>query len=306
MRYQLNGTLIPLSCHAKIQDQPLIELITPKEASAALTDVPGFRILNRSLGAESIQYCKAEPLSECTLGTFVVPDKTDPLHDSLKIAYYLQKNRLIFIAEEEQLAKLTLLLFPEDPLDTSDLFHFFFSFVESLIQNDMVFLQNFEKRLSVMEDSLMDTLPRELKTTVLTGRRELLVFHSYYQQMMDLCEIFSENENGLFPSDFCSHFNRLAGRVGRLYDHTQMLREYALQIREMHQEQIDVRQNETMRILTVVSTIFFPLSLIAGWYGMNFVNMPELKSSYAYFILIGVCALIVALEIWYFKKKGWF
>ena len=87
---------------------------------------------------------------------------------------------------------------------------------------------------------------------------------------------------------------------------TQMLREYALQIREMQQAQIDLRQNDTMRILTVVSTIFFPLSLIAGWYGMNFTHMPELSAPYAYFILIGVCILIVAVEIWYFKKKGWF
>ena len=106
-----------------------------------------------------------------------------------------------------------------------------------------------------------------------------------------------------------------------MYDHTQMLREYALQIREMQQAQIDLRQNDTMRILTVVSTIFFPLSLIAGWYGMNFSYMPELKCPMAYpivivvsilivililCILIGVCILIVAVEIWYFKKKGWF
>lgn len=50
----------------------------------------------------------------------------------------------------------------------------------------------------------------------------------------------------------------------------------------------------------------YNISLIAGWYGMNFTHMPELSAPYAYFILIGVCILIVAVEIWYFKKKGWF
>ena len=60
-----------------------------------------------------------------------------------------------------------------------------------------------------------------------------------------------------------------------------------------------------MRILTVVTTLFFPLSLITGWYGMNFHNMPELQQPFAYFVLIIVCALIVIGEIWYFKKKGW-
>lgn len=132
------------------------------------------------------------------------------------------------------------------------------------------------------------------------------MFHAYYQQLLDMCEILSEDENHFLPPKCARQFSRLGNRVDRLYDHTQMLREYALQIREMQQAQIDLHQNDTMRILTVVSTIFFPLSLIAGWYGMNFTHMPELSAPYAYFILIGVCILIVAVEIWYFKKKGWF
>ena len=178
--------------------------------------------------------------------------------------------------------------------------------IARLIQEDMLYLQNFEKRLATIEESLLDTLPKELQRTLITIRRELLVFHAYYQQLLDMCEILSEDENHFLPPECARQFSRLGNRVDRLYDHTQMLREYALQIREMQQAQIDLRQNDTMRILTVVSTIFFPLSLIAGWYGMNFTHMPELSAPYAYFILIGVCILIVAVEIWYFKKKGWF
>ena len=84
-----------------------------------------------------------------------------------------------------------------------------------------------------------------------------------------------------------------------------MLREYTLQIREMHQSQLDMRQNDTMRILTVVTTLFFPLSLLTGWYGMNFQNMPELKSPYGYLLIILVSIAVILAEIWYFKKKDW-
>ena len=73
----------------------------------------------------------------------------------------------------------------------------------------------------------------------------------------------------------------------------------------MYQSQVDIKQNETMKILTVVTTIFFPLSLITGWYGMNFRNMPELHYPYSYFILIGICVLIFTAELWFFKKKKW-
>ena len=101
-----------------------------------------------------------------------------------------------------------------------------------------------------------------------------------------------------------SDFSLYASRIERLYDHSQMLRENALQIREMEQSQIDARQNRTMRILTVVTTIFFPLSLITGWYGMNFSHMPELSAPHAYGILIGICAVIVLIEIWFFHKNS--
>lgn len=305
MRYNLHPGMTLIAEDSVSEDQPVLELYTFEHAGGALSSLPFFSILERSLAAEKIEYCKAEMLPGCVIGTLVVPDKSAPLHDSLKLAYYLEKNRLILIDENGHILETLNCFLESEFLDTSGTSHFFFSFLESLIQDDMVFLQNFEKRLAVMEESLADTLPRELKRNVMTGRRELLVLHSYYQQLMDMCEILSENENHFFPKNFTSHFNRLSGRIDRLYDHTQILREYALQIREMHQTQVDIRQNETMRLLTVVSTIFFPLSLLTGWYGMNFRYMPELRNPYAYFVLIAVCVLITALEIWYFKKKGW-
>ena len=61
-----------------------------------------------------------------------------------------------------------------------------------------------------------------------------------------------------------------------------------------------------MKFLTVVTTIFLPLSLIAGWYGMNFVGMPELSSPYGYTVVIIVSIAIILVEIWLFKIKKWF
>ena len=64
-----------------------------------------------------------------------------------------------------------------------------------------------------------------------------------------------------------------------------------------------LQQNQVMSILTVVTTIFLPLTLIAGWYGMNFPNMPEFGWKYAYPAVIIVSILVIILEIIYFKKK---
>lgn len=79
-----------------------------------------------------------------------------------------------------------------------------------------------------------------------------------------------------------------------------------MQLREMHQTQIDIRQNEIMKVLTIVTTLFMPLTLIAGWYGMNFAHMPELTAPGGYGIICVVCLLLISVEIWILKKKGWF
>ncbi|MDO5389043.1 MAG: CorA family divalent cation transporter, partial [Clostridia bacterium] len=84
------------------------------------------------------------------------------------------------------------------------------------------------------------------------------------------------------------------------------LREYTLQIQDMYQSQISVKQNDVMKTLTIVTTLVLPLSLLTGWYGMNFKYMPELAMRYSYFVVIAVSAVIVILSLVIFKVKKYF
>lgn len=92
-------------------------------------------------------------------------------------------------------------------------------------------------------------------------------------------------------------------RVEQLQNHVHLLRENVLQIRELYQSMQDAHQNKIMAVITIVTTIFLPLTLITGWYGMNFVYMPELQWRYGYFAVIMISLIIVIAEIIYFKKE---
>ena len=85
-----------------------------------------------------------------------------------------------------------------------------------------------------------------------------------------------------------------------------LLRENVLQLRELYQSQQDEQQNKIMCMLTVVTTLFLPLTLLTGWYGMNFAYMPELQWKYGYITVIIAAVVIVVIEIIYFKKKKFF
>ena len=83
------------------------------------------------------------------------------------------------------------------------------------------------------------------------------------------------------------------------------MRKYAMEIWEIYQSQISIRQNDIMKILTIVTTIFLPLSLLAGWYGMNFEYMPELHWRYGYVGVIILSVGIVTFSMFLFRKKNY-
>ena len=96
-------------------------------------------------------------------------------------------------------------------------------------------------------------------------------------------------------------FDTIEDRADRLMNKTVQLLEYAGQVKDAYQSAADARQNKSMQLLTIISTIFLPLTLITSWYGMNFEDMPELEHGYP--VIIVLCAGIIGFCIWFFKKK---
>lgn len=124
--------------------------------------------------------------------------------------------------------------------------------------------------------------------------------------MQDLGDVFCSKINHLLNEEELSLFAAYSGHVNRLVSHTRMLWEYVLQIHDMYQAQMELIQNHTMRLLTVVTTIFLPLTLLVGWYGMNFAYMPELRWEHGYLWAIVLSVVMILVEIYVFKKKNMF
>ena len=135
-------------------------------------------------------------------------------------------------------------------------------------------------------------------------RKAVMLFSRYYSQLTDALRRLLENENGYFDRGSCSRLQICVDRLARLQGESRMLREYLMQVREVYQTQLDIRQNRIMKLLTVIATIFLPLTLLTGWYGMNFSSMPELHWQYGYLMVIGVSVLIVVGCIWLCKRNA--
>ena len=135
---------------------------------------------------------------------------------------------------------------------------------------------------------------------------DLRVLESFYRQLSDVADSVATSPAHVADEQTAELFHVLSSRTERLAADSRNLRDYALQIRSMYQGKIDVRQNKVMTVLTIVSTIFMPLTLLTSWYGMNFEYMPELHNRYAYYVMIAVAVGVATVEVLWFKKKGWF
>ena len=305
MKYKLNRKLIPIRSEDEIgENEILVEVLTLGEFDEKYKGTYHHELLMDSM--EHVQYSKVEILRSCTIGTILIPDKQDLIEKEFGFGFYIHKKHLVFIDDTQRIARIAARLPEIKAFDTTLEARFFIELLEFLINDDVLYLQRYEDKLVQVEEELMDHELEDFHEDILRYRREIMTLNGYYQQLSEMLQMMSENKNGLFNAEDCRILRVIANRADRLYDNTKMLREYTGQLREMYQSQIDIMQNKTMRILTVVTTIFMPLTLIAGWYGMNFRYMPELMSKYGYPGVIIFSILVVIIEIIYFKRKKWF
>ena len=182
---------------------------------------------------------------------------------------------------------------------------FLYDLLETVISDDLALLEDTEKKLNRIEDGIMKGEVTRYPLEMNDIRGDLLDLRVHYEQMIDLGQELQENENGFFKDENLRYFHMFTERVIRLQEMVYGERDYVAQLRDLQQAQLEVRQNTIMTVLTVITTIFLPLTLIAGWYGMNFIHMPELSWVYGYPVVIAVSVLIVAGCLYWFKKKKW-
>lgn len=303
MRYFINskdGSLYP---DEKCEDrEPFFTIMSAVEFRECKEHLPYCKELLHCLG--SIRYCKAEMFKNCIIGTLRLPQKSEQRSPKLSFGFYLTEQSLLFVEDvgdlrlwvEKQMSTLQELRYPAQLL---------LQFMERMIEDDVLYLSHMETETEKMEENICNGDSKNFFALLTKYRQKLSELNAYYEQLTNIGEMFQSFACSSFVQD-AQDWDKYTHRAERLQNHVQLLRENMLQLRELYQSKQDARQNKIMGILTIVTTFFLPLTLITGWYGMNFANMPELKWRYGYLSVIIVALIIATGEIIYFKKKKFF
>lgn len=166
----------------------------------------------------------------------------------------------------------------------SDLFpeRMLFLLLEHLAAEDIALIRSFDEIETVLEEKLLAGVKLDYPQQIFRLRQKTLLLTQYSGLMVDLMDILEEAESSVLRRESAGLIRLVATRFDRLERAALTLRESVMQLREAYQSQVDIDANLMMRLFTVVSVIFLPLTVITGWFGMNFKNMPELDWVYGY------------------------
>ena len=302
MKWYLIGETLSLLERAPEERETAAVLLTSDEL-AHTAELSGLaRVLHHTPQARDARVCKAEVRSDCLSGTLALP-RSGKDGARLGCGYLVTGTRVVLVDDSETMETYLRRIVKEKRLTKGSVGRFLYDLFELLIAKDLHHLEEIEDRAGRLEDRVLAGGLDGFSAPMSELRKETMAWYRYYSQLDDVACELRENENGFFSDEECGMFHLFEERVIRLREESQLLREYCTQLQSLFQSEIDIRQNRIMQILTIVTTVFLPLSLLVGWYGMNFSGMPELHWKYGYPAVILVSIAVVALSLWICKKK---
>lgn len=187
-----------------------------------------------------------------------------------------------------------------------------YALVDTVVDYYFNVLEYFGYDIEKFEDELLQDPEDHLLEEIHKIRREIIFFRKSVWPLRDAINTAIRDESPFINNSTKIYLRDVYDHMIQVIDNVENYRDMVLGLHDMYMSYVSNRMNEVMKLLTIIATIFIPLTFIAGIYGMNFnpeagpYNMPELNWYWGYPATMGVMALIVVIMIYYFKRKGWF
>jgi magnesium transporter len=180
-----------------------------------------------------------------------------------------------------------------------------YSLLDALVDGYFVILEKLGERIDLLEEGLITRPGRHIVEQLYQLKRELLFLHKAVWPLREVVSALVRRESPLIRESTTPYLRDVYDHVVQAIDSVEIYRDMLSTMLDLYLSSVSNRMNEIMKVLTIIATIFMPLTFLAGVYGMNFKHMPELEWKYGYFF---AWAIMIALGIgmgFYFKRKKW-
>ena len=178
--------------------------------------------------------------------------------------------------------------------------------LDAIVEGYFDVLDTLDQKIGELEDDVMSVTSQEHLKTIRIIKKDLLIVNKNIRPLRDVVSVIEKPSSGFIRPSTEPYLRDIYNHVAQAIDSTETNRDLLSGLTDLHMNNVSYKLNEIMKILTIISTLFIPLTFIVGVYGMNFRYMPELESRYGYAITWVVMAVISCCMIIFFKKKKWF
>jgi magnesium transporter len=180
-----------------------------------------------------------------------------------------------------------------------------YALLDAVVDHYFVVLETVGERIEALEDELVADPRQETLHTIHALKREMLFFRKSVWPLREVVAALERTESRLIHPTTNIFLRDVYDHVIQVIDNVETFRDMLSGMLETYLSSVSNRMNQVMKILTIISTIFIPLTFLVGVYGMNFEHMPELKWRFGYFFVWGIMLAVGVGLVYFFKRKKW-
>jgi magnesium transporter len=180
-----------------------------------------------------------------------------------------------------------------------------YSLIDSIVDNYFAVLENIEEQIDSLEDRIMISSDAETAKKLHELKRKMLLIRRATWPLREVISALEKEESSLIHKATRPYLRDVYEHTIQVIDAVETFRDLISGLHDIYLSTVSNNMNSIMKVLTIIATIFIPLTFIAGVYGMNFRHMPELAWWWGYPAVIGVMVIVAVAMMFYFKKKQW-
>lgn len=178
--------------------------------------------------------------------------------------------------------------------------------IDNIVDHYFIVLEKLEEKIEFLEDALVKRTTPVVLQEIHNLKRELILLRKSLWPLREAISSLERSDSPFISESTGIYFKDIFDHVIAVIDSVETFRDMLSGMLDIYLSSVSNKLNEVMKVLTIIATLFMPLTFLAGVYGMNFKYMPELEWRWGYFGILGIMLAIVLYMIYFFKKKKWF
>ncbi|MCJ7693106.1 MAG: magnesium/cobalt transporter CorA, partial [Sedimentisphaerales bacterium] len=180
-----------------------------------------------------------------------------------------------------------------------------YTLLDAIVDNYFAIMEKFGEKIESLEEQLVSDPDEKILQKIHSMKRELISLRKSVWPLRELVSGLQRSESELISEPTIIYFRDVYDHTIQVIDTVETFRDMVSGMLDIYLSSISNRMNAVMKVLTIIATIFIPLTFVAGIYGMNFKFMPELEWKWGYFIVLIIMAVAAAAMLIYFRRKKW-